>query len=148
MQWHATEKKNPEPSRTYIIARDRSYHGTTLGTLDMGGHKARRAPWEGVIPKNGHHVSPCYSYRNLNKGESVAEYVTRLKDELEQRIVELGPKSVAAFICEPVVGAVSLDLFAAAPVMFTIRFGSKAETSLALAISIHRSATAFLNCSC
>jgi len=105
VQWHATEKKNPEPSRTYIIARDRSYHGTTLGTLDMGGHKARRAPWEGVIPKNGHHVSPCYSYRNLNKGESVAEYVTRLKDELEQRIVELGPKNVAAFICEPVVGA-------------------------------------------
>ena len=49
----------------------------------MGGHKARRAPWEGVIPKNGQHVSPCYSYRNLNKGESVAEYVTRLKDELD-----------------------------------------------------------------
>jgi adenosylmethionine-8-amino-7-oxononanoate aminotransferase len=114
----------------------------------MGGHKARRELWEGVIPKNGHHISPCYSYRNLNTGESVAEYVTRLKDELEQRILELEPKNVAAFICEPVVGAVSQEFLAVAPVKFTIRFGSKAETSLALAISIHRSATAFLNCSC
>jgi adenosylmethionine-8-amino-7-oxononanoate aminotransferase len=109
----------------------------------MGGHRARRALWEGVIPNNGQHVSPCYSYRNLNKGESVAEYVTRLKDELEQKIVELEPKNVAAFICEPVVGAVSSEFLAAAPVRFKIRFGSKAETSLALAISIHRGATAF-----
>lgn len=100
----------------------------------MGGHKARRAPWEGVIPQNGKHISPCYSYRNLNKEESVAEYVTRLKDELEQRIVELEPKNVAAFICEPVVGAVSLDFLAAAPVRLVIRFEPKAETSLALAM--------------
>ncbi len=35
------------------------------------------------------------------------EYVTRLKNELEQKIKDLGPKNVAAFLCEPVVGAVS-----------------------------------------
>lgn len=73
----------------------------------MGGHKARRELWERVLPHNTHHISPCYSYRNLQRNESKVEYVTRLKDELEEKVKELGPKNVAAFICEPVVGAVS-----------------------------------------
>ncbi|KAF2621663.1 aminotransferase [Macroventuria anomochaeta] len=105
LQYHATEKANPEPTRTLFIARDRSYHGTTLGALDMSGHKARRELYERVLPHNTHHISPCYAYRGLQTGESVAEYVTRLKNELEQKIQDLGPKNVAAFICEPVVGA-------------------------------------------
>lgn len=105
LQYHATEKANPEPTRTLFIARDRSYHGTTIAALDMGGHKARRALYESVLPHKTHHISPCYSYRALKTGDSVAEYVVRLKNELEQKIQELGPKNVAAFICEPVVGA-------------------------------------------
>lgn len=40
-------------------------------------------------------------------GESKVDYVARLKNELEAKIEELGPKNVAAFICEPIVGAVS-----------------------------------------
>lgn len=107
LQYHATEKANPEPTRRKFIARDRSYHGTTLGTLDMGGHKARRELWERVLPTNTTHISPCYSYRNLQTGETKAEYVIRLKNELEDEIKRLGPQNVAAFICEPVVGAVS-----------------------------------------
>ena len=109
LQYHATEKPNPESTRTLFIARDRSYHGSTLGALDMGGHKARRELYERVLPRNTHHVSPCYAYRGLQTGESTAEYVRRLKNELEQKIKDLGPKNVAAFICEPVVGAVSLS---------------------------------------
>jgi adenosylmethionine-8-amino-7-oxononanoate aminotransferase len=106
----AKEKANPEPTRRYFIARDRSYHGTTLGTLDMGGHKARRELWERVLPNNTTHISPCYSYRGLQTGETKAEYVTRLKNELEAEIQRLGTHNVAAFICEPVVGAVSRSL--------------------------------------
>ncbi|KAJ4983278.1 aminotransferase [Stagonosporopsis vannaccii] len=105
LQYHATEKANPEPTRTIFIARERSYHGTTLGALDMGGHKARRELFERVLPHNTSHISPCYSYRALKTGESVTEYVAHLKNELEQKIKYHGPKNVAAFICEPVVGA-------------------------------------------
>lgn len=112
LQYHATEKANPEPTRKFFIARDRSYHGTTLGTLDMGGHKARRELWEKVLPNNTRsHVSPCYAYRGLRIGETKAQYVTRLANELETEIQRLGPQNVAAFICEPVVGAVSRLLF-------------------------------------
>lgn len=111
LQYHAREKPSPEPTRTRFIARDRSYHGTTLAALDMGKHKARRELFEHVLPNNTVHISPCYSYRALKTGDSVAEYVTRLKNELDQKIEELGPKNVAAFICEPVVGAVSLSSY-------------------------------------
>jgi adenosylmethionine-8-amino-7-oxononanoate aminotransferase len=105
LQYHAKEKVNPEPSRTMFIARDRSYHGATLGALDLSGHKARRELYEPVLSRNTHHVSPCYSYRGLRLGETVADYILRLKDELDQKIINLGPRNVAAFICEPVVGA-------------------------------------------
>lgn len=109
LQYHAKEKTSPEPTRTLFIARDRSYHGSTLGALDLSGHQVRRELYESVLPRNTHHVSPCYSYRGVQTGETVAVYVARLKDELVQKIKDLGPKNVAAFICEPVVGAVSLS---------------------------------------
>jgi hypothetical protein len=121
LQYHTKEKADPEPSRTLFIARERSYHGATLGALDLSGHKARRELYEPVIPHNTHHISPCYSYRGLRTGETIAEYVRRLKDELEQKIIELGPKNVAAFICEPVVGAVSL-ISSRSPVIFRALF--------------------------
>ncbi|KAF1364472.1 aminotransferase, class III [Lizonia empirigonia] len=105
LQYHAKEKTNPEPTRTLFIARDRSYHGATLGALDLSGHQVRRELYESVLPRNTHHVSPCYAYRGVQAGETSAEYVTRLKNELETKIKALGPKNVAAFMCEPVVGA-------------------------------------------
>ncbi|KAJ4352620.1 hypothetical protein N0V95_004125 [Ascochyta clinopodiicola] len=105
LQYHAKEKANPEPTRTLFIARDRSYHGATLGALDISGHKGRRELYEPALPRNAHHISPCYSYRGLQSGEAAAEYVKRLKNELEQKIKDLGSKNVAAFICEPIVGA-------------------------------------------
>ena len=109
VQYHAKEKVNTERTRTLFIARDGSYTGATIGSLDISGHKARRELYEPALPHNAHHVSPCYSYRGLRNGEAVSEYVTRLKNELEQKIKDLGPTNVAAFICEPVVGAVSVS---------------------------------------
>jgi adenosylmethionine-8-amino-7-oxononanoate aminotransferase len=39
------------------------------------------------------------------KGETTAQYVKRLQDELERKILDLGPETVAGFVMEPVVGA-------------------------------------------
>jgi adenosylmethionine-8-amino-7-oxononanoate aminotransferase len=44
-------------------------------------------------------------YRGLEAGESEADYGRRLADELEQRLLELGPETVCAFVAETVVGA-------------------------------------------
>ncbi|BDB28148.1 aspartate aminotransferase family protein [Cupriavidus sp. TA19] len=93
-----------QPSRRHFIARRQSYHGNTLGALAIGGNAWRREPFLPLLVP-AHHVSPCYAYRDQQAGETDAQYAQRLADELEARILELGPDTVAAFVAETVVGA-------------------------------------------
>ncbi|WP_354686814.1 aspartate aminotransferase family protein [Cupriavidus necator] len=93
-----------QPSRRHFIARRQSYHGNTLGALAIGGNAWRREPFLPLLVP-AHHVSPCYAYRDQQAGESDAQYAQRLADELEAKILELGPDTVAAFVAETVVGA-------------------------------------------
>lgn len=101
------EKNPPEPERTRFIARHGSFHGTTLGALSMGGHKARRALFEPMLLGTVSHVSPCFAYRHQGS-DSVDEYVARLAAELDQEFQRVGPHKVIAFVAEPVVGAVGV----------------------------------------
>jgi adenosylmethionine-8-amino-7-oxononanoate aminotransferase len=59
-----------------------------------------------ILPEKTQFISPCNPRRDTKKGESVAQYVERLADELECKILDLGPETVAGFVMEPVVGAV------------------------------------------
>lgn len=93
-----------QPSRRLFIARRQSYHGNTLGALAIGGNAWRRAPFLPLLTE-AHHVSPCYAYRDQAENESELQYAQRLADELEQKILDLGPDNVAAFVAETVVGA-------------------------------------------
>ncbi|KAI9368419.1 pyridoxal phosphate-dependent transferase [Aspergillus egyptiacus] len=99
------ELPTPQPQRTRFIGRKSSYHGITLGALGAGGHALRREPFEPLLAQNTSHVSPCYAYRGKKDGESDAEYVARLADELDAEFQRVGPDTVCAFIAEPVVGA-------------------------------------------
>lgn len=94
-----------KPQRVNFISRDESYHGTTIGSLSLSGHVARRAPFEPVLPQNRHRISACNPYRQRLLSESDADFIARKQDELVQKFVELGPETVAAVIMEPVVGA-------------------------------------------
>lgn len=93
-----------QPARRHFIARRQSYHGNTLGALAIGGNAWRREPFLPLLVP-AHHVSPCYAYRDRLAGETDAQYAQRLADELEAKILDLGPESVAAFVAETVVGA-------------------------------------------
>ena len=93
-----------ETSRSRVIARLQSYHGNTLGALAAGGNLWRRAPFSPLMIETTH-ISPCYSYRGQQQGETEVEYGIRVADELEQEILRLGADQVMAFIAEPVVGA-------------------------------------------
>ncbi|MGP5562569.1 MULTISPECIES: aspartate aminotransferase family protein [Halomonadaceae] len=92
------------PQRRHIIARRQSYHGNTIGALATGGNAMRRKQFQPILPET-HHVSPCYAYREKGADESPEAYAIRLADELEAKILELGPEEVMAFVAEPVVGA-------------------------------------------
>jgi adenosylmethionine-8-amino-7-oxononanoate aminotransferase len=95
----------PQSKRCRFIARRQSYHGTTLGSLSIGGHVARRELYEPLLSTNTSHVSPCYAYRGMGEGESVESYVARLAKELDEEFQRVGPDTVCAFVAEPIVGA-------------------------------------------
>lgn len=117
-QYQAKEKSDPEPTRRLFIARERSYHGATLGALDVSGHYDRKEIYGPILPNNTIFIPPCNSYRDMKPGETEQQYVSRLAEILNQKILDLGPENVAGFFAEPIVGAVSAtDLLA-------MRFGS------------------------
>jgi len=98
-----------EPQRTRIVSRLMSYHGSTLGALSLSGNLRRRRPYAPLLHEWGH-IPPCYCYRcPLQK--TYPECNVACADELE-RLMAADPRSVAAFIFEPVSGA---TLGAAAP---------------------------------
>src|SRR5579863_4371307 len=105
-----------EPERSLFIARRQSYHGNTLGALALGGNAARREPFL-LLLAPVIHVSPCYAYREQRQDESDEAYGERLARELEDAIVAAGPRRVAAFVAETVVGA-TLGAVAAVPGYF------------------------------
>ncbi len=92
-QYHA---ERGETGRYRVITRRPSYHGASLGALAASGMGARR---ELYTPLMNEAAWPKLPRPDPDlSGEADAE---RLRALLEQ----LGPQTVAAFMCEPVVGA-------------------------------------------
>jgi len=96
LQYHAARG---EMSRRRFIARNRSWHGNTLGALSVSGFLERTRAFEGSL-LDVSRLSPANDYRPIGSpnGEACAQ-------ELEDEILRLGADKVAAFIFEPVVGA-------------------------------------------
>ncbi|KAF8449163.1 hypothetical protein L210DRAFT_3609574 [Boletus edulis BED1] len=95
-----------QPGRKNFIARKLSFHGNTLGTVSLAYHPARRAPYADILDnEHFHHVSPAYAKRFQKPDETEEQYVERLRQELEDKFIELGPETVIGFAAETVVGA-------------------------------------------
>ncbi len=92
-----------QPGRWKVIGRDVSYHGTSLSALAVGGHVARREPFEPMLmdlPKS----PACYCLR-CPVGKRPETCRTECADALEAVILAEGAQSIAACIVEPIVGA-------------------------------------------
>ncbi|KAK7685829.1 hypothetical protein QCA50_011175 [Cerrena zonata] len=95
-----------QKQRTNFIGRELSFHGNTLATLSLAYHPGRRAPYIDLLNVSSfHHVSPAYAKRFQKPDETEAEYVERLRKELEDKFLALGPDTVIGFVAETVVGA-------------------------------------------
>ena len=92
-----------EPQRTRVVSRKQSYHGSTLGALSVSGNTRRREPYAAMLSEWGH-IVPCYCYR-CPLGLSYPECNVDCADELDRFLAREDPKSIAAFIFEPVSGA-------------------------------------------
>jgi adenosylmethionine-8-amino-7-oxononanoate aminotransferase len=93
-----------DKDRWIVFARWGSYHGNTLGALDLSGRKPLRRPYEGWLGRF-RHVSAAYPYRAGEPGANALADPEELAEELDRAIVAAGPRTVAAFVGEPIVGA-------------------------------------------
>ncbi|HEX5825372.1 MAG TPA: aminotransferase class III-fold pyridoxal phosphate-dependent enzyme [Candidatus Limnocylindrales bacterium] len=93
-----------ETERWIVIARWGSYHGNSLGALDLSGRRPLRRPYEGWLGRF-RHVSAAYPYRAGNPDSQALASADDLAAELDRTITAAGPATVAAFVAEPIVGA-------------------------------------------
>jgi putrescine aminotransferase len=91
------------PRRDVIIGRKNGYHGSTMAGASLGGMAAMHA--QGGLPIPGiEHIEQPHWFAN-GQGLTRDEFGRVAASWLEQKILEVGPERVAAFIGEPVQGA-------------------------------------------
>jgi hypothetical protein len=89
------------PERTVVVGRWGSYHGNTLGALDLSGREPLRSPY---LPWLGRfHHQPAVSEYRCPAPTHPQGCGGWHAERLEERIVEGG--DVAAFVAEPISGA-------------------------------------------
>ena len=93
-----------EAERWIVFGRWGSYHGNSLGALDLSGRKSLRRPYEAWLGRF-RHVSAAYPYRAGEPGANALGDADELAAELERAIEAAEPGTVAAFVAEPIVGA-------------------------------------------
>ena len=94
---------NGEPSRFTVIGRRNAYHGNTIAALDAGGKEPLRKPYTPWLGRYLHAPS-AYEYRCGNPQHPKGCGAWHA-GELERMIHQAPPKSIAAFIAEPLSGA-------------------------------------------
>ncbi len=101
-QYHL-EKNNGVSQKTLVIGRENAYHGSTLGTLGIGGNVNRRRLFMSMI-KDHPKIETHYCYR-CPYGLAYPSCSVRCATDLQKKIDRVGAKYVSAFIAEPIVGS-------------------------------------------
>src|SRR5690606_149321 len=92
-----------QPGRDIIVSRRNAYHGSTMAGASLGGMAGMHAQGGLPIPGIVHIDQPHYAEHG--RGMSEAAFGLAAAGWLEQKVLEVGPERVAAFIGEPVQGA-------------------------------------------
>jgi len=92
-----------QPDRHTIISRQNAYHGSTVAAASLGGmkpmHKQSGLPIPGIV-----HVEQPYWFGS-DQSQSPEAFGLSTARAIEDKIREVGPDKVAAFIAEPIQGA-------------------------------------------
>ena len=90
-------------SKKKIISRIDGYHGSTYMAMSITGVKFDHIGFD-IEEELVHHISCPNPYRRPND-QSIEAFCDEKIQELEDKILELGPDNVAAFFAEPIMGA-------------------------------------------
>ena len=95
-----------KPQKNIFIGRHNGYHGTTMAGASLGGmagmHKQGGLPIPDI-----HHIDAPFWFAEGGDLDPDA-YGLLMARKLEEKIIELGPERVAAFIGEPIMGAIGV----------------------------------------
>ncbi len=92
-----------QPERQVIISRNNAYHGSTMAGASLGGMSGMHA--QGGLPIPGIvHIEQPYWWTH-GRSMSKDEFGHVAAGWLEEKILDVGPGRVAAFIGEPIQGA-------------------------------------------
>ena len=92
-----------EPERFRLISRWKSYHGMSMGALAAMGRTSFRTPFAPLL-NDTVHIPPPYCYR-CSYGLKFPDCELRCALALEETILNLGEKTVSAFLAETISGA-------------------------------------------
>ncbi|HET8903245.1 MAG TPA: aspartate aminotransferase family protein [Saccharospirillum sp.] len=92
-----------KPEKKTIIGRHNGYHGSTVAGASLGGMSHMHAQGDLPIPGIAHIRQPYWF--GEGGGLSPDEFGLVAARALEEKILELGPETVGAFIAEPIQGA-------------------------------------------
>ncbi len=95
-----------KPEKSIVIGRRNGYHGSTVAGASLGGmagmHKQGGLPIPGI-----EHIEPPFWFADGGDMDP-DDYGLLAARRLEQKILELGADKVAAFIGEPIMGAIGV----------------------------------------
>ena len=91
------------PHKKKIISRENAYHGSTYLSASCSG-KGRDKTFMDTDTRSVHFLPPV-NYYHCGTGMTEVEFCQAKVDDLLNKILELGPDNVAAFIAEPVLAS-------------------------------------------
>jgi len=91
------------PEKKHIISRDRAYHGSTYLTGSITGKDREKNNFD-FETTFIHHVGSPNPYRRKDN-QTVDDFCDEKVKEFEDKILEIGPNKVAAYIAEPVLAS-------------------------------------------
>ena len=91
-----------QPTKKTFISREYAYHGSTMTGVSLGGMTAMHA--QGGMMPGFDHVMPPYWYK-YGGDMTPEEFGIFTANKIEEKINEIGPENIAAFIGEPIQGA-------------------------------------------
>jgi beta-alanine--pyruvate transaminase len=92
-----------EGQRTYLVSRERAYHGVNLGGTALSGMVKNREAFGAVMPGVLHMRHTLLPQNRLMRG--MGEHGMELADDLQRFVNLVGEKRIAAVFVEPIAGS-------------------------------------------
>lgn len=95
--------------KRWFISREQSYHGSTSDALALG-ERPNLEFYRPMLSPYRAHISMHHPLYMMRDNETLDQYARRGADELENKILEIGPERVSAFVGETIMGGLVGDV--------------------------------------